>query len=40
MLRVYQTDPLTPIHVELSVQEGTDENGEKIKAGVREEDYS
>jgi segregation and condensation protein A len=40
MLRVYQTDPLAPIHVELSVQEGTDENGEKIRAGVREEDYS
>ncbi len=40
MLRVYQTDPLAPIHVELSVRESTGEDGEKIRGGVREEDYS
>ncbi len=39
MIRVFQTDPLAPIHVELSVQEGVDENG-VVTGGVREEDYS
>ena len=40
MLRVFQTDPLSPIHVELSVQENVGEDGVAIKAAIREEDYS
>jgi segregation and condensation protein A len=41
MIRVFQTDPLAPIHVELSVQEDTvGEDGVVIRGGVREEDYS
>jgi segregation and condensation protein A len=41
MIRVFQTDPLAPIHVELSVQEDTvGEDGAVIRGGVREEDYS
>jgi segregation and condensation protein A len=40
MIRVFQTDPLAPIHVELSVQENVDEDGMPIKGGIREEDYS
>ncbi len=41
MIRVFQTDPLAPIHVELSVQEDTvGEDGTVIRGGVREEDYS
>lgn len=38
MIRVFQTDPLAPIHVELAVQEG--EDGEPRAGGIREEDYS
>ena len=40
MIRVFQTDPLAPIHVELSVQESVGEDGVVIRGGVREEDYS
>jgi segregation and condensation protein A len=40
MIRVFQTDPLTPIHVELSVLENVDEDGVVTRGGVREEDYS
>ena len=40
MIRVFQTDPLAPIHVELAVQENVGEDGVVIKGGIREEDYS
>ena len=40
MIRIFQTDPLAPIHVELSVQETVGEDGVVIREGVREEDYS
>ncbi|MEP7126570.1 MAG: hypothetical protein ABJE95_36905, partial [Byssovorax sp.] len=40
MIRVFQTDPLAPIHVELSVQDTASEDGQVVRGAVREEDYS